>query len=158
MNTTTNPNYLTIEQMDELQQFGPFDISDTHLTIFYQEDEDGYNEYTCIDDNDTLASLVKRTLNNTQEGVYRYKTYSLNDLLVKLPKYIQTEGKTYGLEIDMTQNTIFYVHRTYDGRTLINTSTLHDEYTNTDNIIDAVYKMFLWVLNYFPGKINIIKK
>lgn len=150
MRTTNfnNPNHLNLEQMEELQQFGPFDTSDASYIVLYREDDDGYHEYSCLDKRDTMTeyivSLVKK-----QENVQTYDAYSLNDLLAKLPKNIQVDHFVYGLMIDMEQHVIWYDHNS-----VLKRVPLHDEYTNSDNIIAAVYKMFIWMLKNYPGKIK----
>lgn len=148
MRTTNfkNPNHLNLEQMEELQQFGPFDTSDASYIVLYREDEDGYHEYSCLDKRDTMTEYIV-SLVKQQENVQTYDAYSLNDLLAKLPKTLKVDNLYYMLNIDMEDHTVWYIN---DGVL----TPYHDEYTNSNNIIAAVYKMFLWVLKKYPGKIK----
>lgn len=153
----TTPNYLSIEQMDELQEFGPFDTSDASGICLYKEWDDGCHEYTFIDRKSSLFNQISRILKNTDPDIQRFPVYSLDDLLKKLPTDLINDNKnSCDLCIDMSTDTVSYVYRDlYEYN--MNFETLKEECTNGDNIIDAVFKMFKYVLKHYPGKIKNIQ-
>lgn len=119
---------LSIEQMEHLQELG-LDTSDASMCIEWRESDESKK---------VVASLDADTYYD-----YYYETYTLQDILDKLPEFIQTYDlyifKKVGLwwfkYVDVTNN-----------------GTVHLE--KMPRLIDAAYYMLCWCIGKGYVKVN----
>jgi hypothetical protein len=123
---------LSIEQMKHLQELG-LDTSDASMCIEWRESDESKKVVTSLDA-DTYYD-------------YYHETYTLQDILDKLPKEIKTSTDTYWLGISI-----------YDCKEWYVCYSMSDEFDyyeefKSRQLIDAAYEMLCWCIeNGYVGK------
>lgn len=116
---------LSIEQMKHLQELG-LDTSDASMCIEWRESDESKKVVTSLDA-DTYYD-------------YYHETYTLQDILDKLPKEIKTSTDTYWLGISI-----------YDCKEWYVCYSMSDEFDyyeefKSRQLIDAAYEMLCWCI------------
>lgn len=121
---------LSIEQMKHLQELG-LDTSDASMCVEWRESDESKKVVTSLDA-DTYYD-------------YYYETYTLQDILDKLPKRIETEDYEFELYIYYHENgvSVFYDDGDITQLAFFSKTTL----------LESAYEMLCWCIeNGYVGK------
>lgn len=115
---------LSIEQMKHLKELG-LDTSDASMCLEWNESDS---------DNMVVTSMDADTNYD-----YYYETYTLQDILGKLPVCLYDFGKQYTIDIEPTFDRFWCVSYEID---------LYDIFVlkSSENLLDAAYDMLCWCI------------
>lgn len=115
---------LSIEQMKHLKELG-LDTSDASMCLEWNESDS---------DNMVVTSMDADTNYD-----YYHETYTLQDILGKLPVCLYDFGKQYTIDIEPTFDRFWCVSYEID---------LYDIFVlkSSENLLDAVYDMLCWCI------------
>ena len=127
---------LSIEQMKHLKELG-LDTSDGNMCLEWNESDS---------DNMVLVSLYADTNYD-----YYHGTYTLQDILGKLPVCLYDFGKQYTIDIEPTFDRFWCVSYEID---------LYDIFVlkSSENLLDAVYDMLCWCIENGYVKVGMEEK
>lgn len=115
---------LSIKQMKYLQDLG-LDTSDASMCVEWKES----------DENNKVVNSLDADTNYD----YYYPTYTLQDILYKLPKEIKTSTDTYWLTVSIDTNMWYICY------------SMSDEFDyykefESESLLDAAYDMLCWTI------------
>lgn len=127
---------LSIEQMKHLKELG-LDTSDASMCLEWNESDS---------DNMVVTSMDADTNYD-----YYYKTYTLQDILGKLPVCLYDFGKQYTIDIEPTFDRFWCVSYEID---------LYDIFVlkSSENLLDAAYDMLCWCIENGYVKVGMEEK
>lgn len=127
---------LSIEQMKHLKELG-LDTSDASMCLEWNESDS---------DNMVVTSMDADTNYD-----YYYETYTLQDILGKLPVCLYDFGKQYTIDIEPTFDRFWCVSYEID---------LYDIFVlkSSENLLDAAYDMLCWCIENGYVKVGMEEK
>lgn len=127
---------LSIEQMKHLKELG-LDTSDASMCLEWNESDS---------DNMVVTSMDADTNYD-----YYHGTYTLQDILGKLPVCLYDFGKQYTIDIEPTFDRFWCVSYEID---------LYDIFVlkSSENLLDAVYDMLCWCIENGYVKVGMEEK
>lgn len=127
---------LSIEQMKHLKELG-LDTSDASMCLEWNESDS---------DNMVVTSMDADTNYD-----YYYETYTLQDILGKLPVCLYAFGKQYTIDIEPTFDRFWCVSYEID---------LYDIFVlkSSENLLDAAYDMLCWCIENGYVKVGMEEK
>lgn len=126
---------LSREQMAHLVELG-VDTSDASM-MWYRCD-DGNTERWYLQINNELSNSLARIMKGTVGCLV--PTYTIGDLIDKLPKWINSDGHDYSLMIEYFSSCLTYTYM--DAHEMMDELTLVENYYA---LKDALYNLLCWV-------------